>query len=71
MSYLYAMHADTRWSTRELAAARSIRSIQAAMAPWAARQMYLNFSETSRDPDPFQPPHPARCLALTAGAASR
>src|SRR5260370_17487307 len=35
---------------------RSVRSIQAAMTPWAARQMYLNFAETSRDPASFWDP---------------
>jgi hypothetical protein len=29
---------------------------QAAMTPWAARQMYLNFADTSRDPASFQDP---------------
>jgi hypothetical protein len=35
----------------------SISSVQAAMAPWAARQNYLNFSETSQnDPASFWDP---------------
>jgi hypothetical protein len=38
------------------AVGRSIRSILAAMAPWAAPQMYLNFAETSRDPAIFWDP---------------
>ena len=38
------------------AVTRSVRAIQAAMAPWAARQMYLNFAETSRDPASFWAP---------------
>ena len=29
---------------------------QAAMTPWAARQMYLNFADTSRDPASFWDP---------------
>ncbi len=35
---------------------RDVRAIQAAMAPWAARQMYLNFAETRRDPASFWTP---------------
>ena len=27
-----------------------VAEVKAAVAPWAARQMYLNFAETSRDP---------------------
>jgi UDP-N-acetylenolpyruvoylglucosamine reductase len=38
------------------AVTRSVRSILAAMAPWAARQVYLNFAETRRDPASFWDP---------------
>ena len=34
----------------------SLRAIQAAMAPWAARQVYLNFAETRHDPASFWDP---------------
>jgi hypothetical protein len=30
-----------------------VAEVKAAVAPWAARQMYLNFAETSRDPASF------------------
>ncbi len=33
-----------------------IGAVMGAMAPWAARQMYLNFAETSRDPASFWNP---------------
>jgi FAD/FMN-containing dehydrogenase len=35
---------------------RDVRALQAAMAPWAAGQMYLNFAETRRDPARFWTP---------------
>jgi hypothetical protein len=35
---------------------RSVRSVLEAMTPWAARQTYLNFAETSRDPASFWAP---------------
>jgi hypothetical protein len=35
---------------------RDIRALQAAMAPWTASQMYLNFAETRRDPARFWTP---------------
>jgi len=38
------------------AVARSIAEVQAAMRPWAARQMYLNLAGTSRDPASFWTP---------------
>jgi UDP-N-acetylenolpyruvoylglucosamine reductase len=38
------------------AVTRSVSSILAAMAPWAARQVYLNFAETRRDPASFWDP---------------
>ena len=38
------------------AAARSVAAVQAAMRPWAARQMYLNLAETRRDPATFWTP---------------
>lgn len=38
------------------ALARGIHEIKAAMAPWAARQNYLNFAATSRDPASFWKP---------------
>ena len=34
----------------------SVAAVQTAMRPWAARQMYLNFAETHRDPATFWPP---------------
>jgi hypothetical protein len=39
-----------------VAAGRRVDSILEAMSPWAARQMYLNFAETSRDPASFWDP---------------
>jgi len=33
-----------------------IRAVKGALAPWAARQMYLNFADTSRDPASFWGP---------------
>ena len=33
-----------------------ILGVQSAMAPWAAGQTYLNFTETSRDPRGFWAP---------------
>ncbi len=38
------------------AVARSVAEVQAAMRPWAARQMYLNLAETARDPRSFWTP---------------
>ncbi len=38
------------------AISRDVYAIQAAMAPWAARQMYLNFAGTRRDPASFWTP---------------
>ena len=35
------------------AVARNVAAAQAAMRPWAARQMYLNLAESSRDPASF------------------
>ena len=35
------------------AVARNVAAVQAAMRPWAARQMYLNLAESSRDPASF------------------
>jgi hypothetical protein len=37
-------------------AERSVASVLAAMRPWAARQMYLNIADTSRDPASFWTP---------------
>ena len=48
------------------AVARSIAEVQAAMRPWAARQMYLNLAGTSPDPASFWTPRPT-----TSSAASR
>ena len=36
--------------------ARSVAAVQAAMSPWAARQMYLNLAETARHPGCFWTP---------------
>jgi len=36
--------------------AQSVAAVQTAMSPWAARQMYLNFAETARDPASFWSP---------------
>jgi hypothetical protein len=54
----YALFAGGLVTSPESATAitRDIRAIQAAMAPWAARQMYLNFAETRRDPATFWTP---------------
>jgi len=38
------------------AVAWSVATVQTAMQPWAARQMYLNFAETHRDPATFWTP---------------
>jgi hypothetical protein len=38
------------------AAERSVAAVLAAMRPWAARQMYLNIADTSRDPASFWTP---------------
>jgi FAD/FMN-containing dehydrogenase len=38
------------------AAERSVAAVLAAMRPWAARQMYLNLADTSRDPASFWTP---------------
>jgi hypothetical protein len=38
------------------AVARGVAAVQTAMSPWAARQMYLNFAETARDPASFWTP---------------
>jgi hypothetical protein len=35
---------------------RGVHAIATAMTPWAARQMYLNFAETRRDPASFWDP---------------
>jgi FAD binding domain len=37
------------------AVAGGLESLKAAMAPWAAERMYLNFAETPRDPSAFWP----------------
>jgi FAD binding domain-containing protein/berberine-like enzyme len=34
-----------------------VAAVTSAMTPWAARQMYLNFAETRRDPASFWRPH--------------
>jgi FAD/FMN-containing dehydrogenase len=39
------------------AVAAGVAAVQSALAPWTARQMYLNFAETSRDPASFWSPH--------------
>jgi len=36
-------------------AALGVKAVTSALRPWAARQMYLNFAETSRDPASFWP----------------
>jgi FAD/FMN-containing dehydrogenase len=36
--------------------ARSVSAVHTAMRPWAARQMYLNLTETERDPASFWAP---------------
>jgi hypothetical protein len=38
------------------AAFRSVGLVEAAMTPWAARQRYLNFTESNRDPASFWDP---------------
>jgi len=35
---------------------RDVAAVLAAMRPWAARQMYLNLADTSRDPASFWAP---------------
>ena len=37
----------------EAPVARRSQAVKAALAPWAARHMYLNFAETQRDPASF------------------
>jgi hypothetical protein len=51
------------------AVAHSVRSIQAAMSRWAARQMYLNFAGTSRDPASFWDPQAYSRLRRIKAAA--
>jgi hypothetical protein len=34
-----------------------VQTVKAALAPWAAEQMYLNFAETRRDPARFWGEH--------------
>jgi FAD/FMN-containing dehydrogenase len=54
----YALICGSAATSPESAAAamRSVHSIQAAMTEWAARQAYLNFTETRRDPASFWDP---------------
>jgi FAD/FMN-containing dehydrogenase len=51
----YILYAVGVAATPELqqASERQVAAVKAAMAPWAARHMYLNFAETSRDPASF------------------
>jgi FAD/FMN-containing dehydrogenase len=44
------------------AVSAAVAAVTSAMAPWAARQMYLNFAETRRDPASFWSPHAYRQL---------
>jgi FAD/FMN-containing dehydrogenase len=55
----YALFAAGMTPVPELAAPvrARIEAVQGALAPWAARQMYLNFAETRRDPASFWSPH--------------
>jgi hypothetical protein len=46
------------------AVAESVAAARTAMRPWAARQMYLNLADTSRDPASFWTPR------LTTGSAA-
>ncbi|MGZ4277565.1 MAG: hypothetical protein ACXVFK_12705, partial [Solirubrobacteraceae bacterium] len=48
----YALYAVGIAPTPEAAAAvgRHVEIVKDSMSPWAARQMYLNFAETRRDP---------------------
>jgi len=39
------------------AVSAAVAAVTSAMTPWAARQMYLNFAETSQDPARFWSPH--------------
>ena len=50
---------------------RDVRAIQAAMAPWAARQMYLNFAETRRDPASFWTRRPTPGCARSRPRSTR
>jgi FAD/FMN-containing dehydrogenase len=54
----YALICGSAATSPDSAAAvmRSVHSIQAGMAEWAARQAYLNFTETRRDPASFWDP---------------
>jgi hypothetical protein len=51
----YAMYAVGMTTVPELKTpvAAQIETIKAALMPWAARQMYLNFADTARDPATF------------------
>jgi FAD binding domain/Berberine and berberine like len=58
---LAAVHADYALSAAGMAptpevaraVATGVATVKSAMAPWAARQMYLNLAETGRDPRTF------------------
>ncbi|MGZ4306585.1 MAG: FAD-binding oxidoreductase [Solirubrobacteraceae bacterium] len=52
---LYAMYAVGMTPVRELEAPvrEQVGAVKAALAPWAARHMYLNFAERDRDPAAF------------------
>jgi UDP-N-acetylenolpyruvoylglucosamine reductase len=60
----YVLLAGSAALSPEAAAAvsRQVHSILVAMTPWAARQTYLNFAETRRDPASFWDPDAYRRL---------
>jgi len=60
----YVLVAGSAVPSPEAAAAvsRKVHSILEAMTPWAARQTYLNFAETRRDPASFWDPEAYRRL---------
>ncbi len=65
----YAMYTVTVTPVRELevAAAHAIASLKQALRPWAAPQLYLNFSEDGDDPSTFWAPEDyARLRAVKA-----
>ena len=51
------------------AVSAAVAAVTSAMTPWAARQMYLNFAETSQDPARFWSPHVYHRLRRIKAAA--
>jgi FAD binding domain len=72
----YAMYAVGMTPTPELAGptSRQVESVLRAMAPWAARHMYLNFAESTRTPASFwceQAHHRLRRIKVAADPENR